>query len=66
MGMGRYNAPAGYILLSASAPVQKPTMRPAHPLSNTMFNIGNWQKEYISVEYVWVKRGELENIIRIS
>jgi hypothetical protein len=41
MGMGRYNTPARYILVPASAPVQKPTMRPAHPLSNTMFNIGN-------------------------
>ena len=40
-GMGRYSAPARYILLPASAPVQKPTVRPAYPLSNAMLNIGN-------------------------
>ncbi|KAF2195834.1 hypothetical protein K469DRAFT_19713 [Zopfia rhizophila CBS 207.26] len=40
-GMGRYNAPAIYILHSLFPPFQKPTMRPAHPPPNTMLNIGN-------------------------
>ena len=39
MGMGRCDIPARYILLLASAPVQKPTMRPAYPLSNTMLKV---------------------------
>lgn len=40
-GMGCYNTPARYILPPASTPFQKPTMRPAYPLSNAMLNIGN-------------------------
>jgi hypothetical protein len=38
--MVHYSAPAEYILLPISIPVQKLTMKPAYPLSNVMFNIG--------------------------
>ena len=43
-GMGRYEELAKYILLLVLAPVQRPTMRAAYPLFNTMLNQGNKEK----------------------
>ena len=49
-GMSRYSALARYILLPASAPIHKPTMRPAYLLSNAMFNIGKLNiGNYVSI-----------------
>ena len=39
--MGRYYAPLYTLLFTTLSPIQKPTMRPAYPLSNAMLNIGN-------------------------
>lgn len=44
--MIRYDVPAKYILPSLFPPFQKSTIRPAHPLSNTILNIGKTEREY--------------------